>query len=36
VAGDYRKLIREFGRITMLAHAEMFEVTERAAREATA
>jgi beta-glucosidase/6-phospho-beta-glucosidase/beta-galactosidase len=33
VADEYRKLIREFGRITMLAHAEMFELTERAARE---
>jgi beta-glucosidase/6-phospho-beta-glucosidase/beta-galactosidase len=29
VAGEYRKLIREFGDITSVAHGEMFEVTDR-------
>jgi beta-glucosidase/6-phospho-beta-glucosidase/beta-galactosidase len=28
VAGEYQKLIREFGRITALAHGDMFEFTE--------
>jgi beta-glucosidase/6-phospho-beta-glucosidase/beta-galactosidase len=28
VAGEYRKLIEEFGRITALAHGEMFEFTD--------
>jgi beta-glucosidase/6-phospho-beta-glucosidase/beta-galactosidase len=31
VAGEYQKLIAEFGNITALAHAEMFELTDRAA-----
>jgi beta-glucosidase/6-phospho-beta-glucosidase/beta-galactosidase len=31
VAAEYRKLIREFGSITSLAHGEMFEVTDREA-----
>jgi len=29
VAAAYRKLIKEFGSITALAHGEMFEFTER-------
>ena len=29
VAAEYQKLIREFGRITGLAHGEMFELTDR-------
>jgi beta-glucosidase/6-phospho-beta-glucosidase/beta-galactosidase len=29
VAGEYKTLIQEFGRITALAHGEMFEFTER-------
>jgi len=29
VAGEYRKLIREFANITTLAHGEMFELTDR-------
>jgi len=29
VAGEYQKLIREFGRITAMAHGEMFEFTDR-------
>jgi beta-glucosidase/6-phospho-beta-glucosidase/beta-galactosidase len=35
VAGEYQKLIREFGKITALSHGEMFEFTERAARPPT-
>jgi beta-glucosidase/6-phospho-beta-glucosidase/beta-galactosidase len=31
VAAEYKKLIREFGDITVMAHGEMFEVTSRAA-----
>jgi beta-glucosidase/6-phospho-beta-glucosidase/beta-galactosidase len=31
VAAEYKKLIREFGRITSLAHGELFEVTDRPA-----
>jgi beta-glucosidase/6-phospho-beta-glucosidase/beta-galactosidase len=31
VAHEYQKLIREFGRITALAHGELFEVTDRMA-----
>ena len=31
VAGEYRKLIREFSDITAVAHGEMFEVTNRPA-----
>jgi beta-glucosidase/6-phospho-beta-glucosidase/beta-galactosidase len=31
VALEYQKLIREFGRITALAHGEMFELTDRSA-----
>ena len=31
VAAEYKKLIQEFGRITALAHGEMFEVTRRPA-----
>jgi beta-glucosidase/6-phospho-beta-glucosidase/beta-galactosidase len=31
VAEEYRKLIEEFGRITALAHGEMFELTDRPA-----
>jgi hypothetical protein len=31
VAGEYKKLIKEFGGITVLAHGELFEVTDRAA-----
>jgi hypothetical protein len=31
VVAEYRKLIREFGRITSLAHGELFEVTNRPA-----
>jgi len=31
VAAEYKKLIREFGRITALAHGELFEITRHAA-----
>jgi beta-glucosidase/6-phospho-beta-glucosidase/beta-galactosidase len=31
VAGEYQKLIREFGRIAALSHGEMFELTDREA-----
>jgi beta-glucosidase/6-phospho-beta-glucosidase/beta-galactosidase len=31
VAAEYKKLIREFGRITAVAHGELFEVTDRPA-----
>jgi len=32
VAGEYQKLIKEFGKITAMAHGEMFEFTDREAR----
>jgi beta-glucosidase/6-phospho-beta-glucosidase/beta-galactosidase len=35
VAAEYKKLIREFGRITAVAHGELFEVTDRAAAAAS-
>jgi beta-glucosidase/6-phospho-beta-glucosidase/beta-galactosidase len=35
VAGEYKKLIREFGGITAVAHGELFEVTNRAAAAAS-
>ena len=31
VAAEYKKLIKEFGKITAVAHGELFEVTERPA-----
>jgi hypothetical protein len=35
VAAEYKKLIREFGGITAVAHAELFEVTDRPASAAS-
>ena len=35
VAAEYKKLIAEFGRITAVAHGELFEVTDRAAAAAS-
>ena len=32
VAGEFRKLLEEFGQITIMPHAEMLGVTDRPAR----